>query len=272
MAMIISKGVTDFIKEGSKQGNIICLTGAGISEESLVPTFRGNGGLWQKYDPDIFGTPGGLISTFFSSPEKIVNFIHEFYRPILEARPNPAHLALAKMQDKKILASIITQNIDNLHQEAGSQDVIELHGNAFRRRCIHCNKTMAFTKQDIITFLKELDEFRLSRPRLLRAMDRYFPRCLCRGRNRIDIVLFKEELPQHALEESYRQIDKASILLLIGTSGLVYPAAGLPSLAKSKGVGMIEINTESTALSPICNYTITGRAAEVLPQILERLC
>ncbi|MFH1202492.1 MAG: NAD-dependent deacylase [Candidatus Omnitrophota bacterium] len=270
--MTVSKEIIDYIKKRLRSGKITCLTGAGISYESGVPTFRGKGGLWEKYDPQVYAYPEGLITAFYDTPQNFVDFCVDFYGVLLGAGPNPAHLSLAEMERLGLLSSVITQNVDNLHIEAGSRRVIELHGNAYRRRCIHCRKTKDFSKEEIKDFISGLKKYRLLRPRLLRVLSKYFGRCpSCRGRNRIDIVLFGEELPLEALHQAHEEIEKCSLLFLIGTSGIIYPAAGLPALAKSKGRGLIEINTEASALNYLCDYTVKAAAVEVIPQILEKI-
>lgn len=283
---MISKEVRKYIKDSFKKGKVVCLTGAGISAESGIPTFRGKGGLWEKYDPEIYANTEGLVSTFRTHPDNIVDFIVDFYSLLLKAHPNPAHLALAVLEKESILSAIITQNIDNLHQRAGSRNVIELHGNAFRIRCMQCLKAITLEKDRLKEMVELLKINRTSRIKLLKVLSRYFPRCNaevsacrrdasedshirhCGGRYRLDIVLFGEILPQDELSNAYKQLDDCEVLLLVGTSLVVYPAASLPLYAKERGVKLIEINSEETALSDLCDYKIIGRASEFLPEIL----
>jgi NAD-dependent deacetylase len=260
-----------FIKEHLKKGKAVALTGAGISSESGIPTFRGKGGLWEKYDPEIFANMPGLLSTFVSEPEKLVDFTYEFYSTLLKAGPNLAHTALSTMEESGHLSVVITQNIDNLHQQAGSRSVIELHGNAYCIRCIHCAKRIYFERDRIQEMITLLAENKKSRNALLKVLSRYFPRCDCGGRFRIDIVLFGEILPEQALQEAYAKLEDCSLLFLVGTSGVVYPAAGLPIYAKEKGAKVIEINKEPSELSYICDRQILGKSAEILPELLESL-
>ena len=265
---MISKEVRKYIQDSFKKGKVVCLTGAGISAESGIPTFRGKGGLWEKYDPEIYANTEGLVSTFRTHPDNIVDFIVDFYSLLLKAYPNPAHLALAVLEKESILSAIITQNIDNLHQRAGSRNVIELHGNAFRIRCMQCLKAITLEKDRLKEMVELLKINRTSRIKLLKVLSRYFPRCKCGSRYRIDIVLFGEMLPQDELSNAYKQLDNCEVLLLVGTSLVVYPAAGLPLYAKERGAKLIEINSEETASSDLCDYKIIGRASEVLPEIL----
>ncbi len=151
LSMISEKTIL-FIKEHLKKGKAVALTGAGISEESGVPTFRGEGGLWERFDPEVFANMPGLISQFMANSEKVVDFAHEFYSALLNANPNPAHLALTAMEKKGLLSAIITQNIDSLHQQSGSRSVIELHGNAYTIRCTRCEKKLFF-EQVIFKFV-----------------------------------------------------------------------------------------------------------------------
>lgn len=268
---MISKETRDHIKKNFKQGNIVCLTGSGISAESGIPTFRGKGGLWEKYDPEIYADTEGLISILRTHPEKLVDFVVDFYSVLLSSHPNPAHLALAVLEKEGILNSIITQNIDNLHQQAGSRNVIELHGNALRIRCMGCQGSVAFEKDRLKEMIELLKVNRHSRIKLLKILSRYFPRCKCGARYRIDIVLFGEMLPEDELSGAYQELNKCSALLIIGTSLAVYPAASLPLYAKERGVKLIEINQEPSALSQFCNYKIIGKASEILPEILKIL-
>ncbi len=268
MQPIIPDELKQFIKENFKGKNVACLTGAGISVESGVPAFRGEGGLWEKYDPEIFANTAGLISLLRKDQQRLIDFVTDFYSALLEAKPNPAHFALCVLEKADIVNAIITQNIDNLHQRAGSRGVIELHGNAFRIRCMRCQRTFIFERDRIKEMVDSLKESKGSRIKLFRVLSRYFPRCACGSRYRIDIVLFGEMLPQDELTRAYQQLDNCKVLLLIGSSLAVYPAASLPLYAKEKGAKLIEINDQPTALSDLCDYKIIGRAGEVLPQML----
>ncbi len=269
--MKISKALRDYIKKDFKKGKVVCLTGAGISSESGIPTFRGKGGLWEKYDPEVYAYNEGLVSIFRTHPQSLIDFVVDFYSLLLEAKANPAHLALSALEKENILSSIITQNIDNLHQEGGSRNVIELHGNAYRIRCMGCLKTITLEKGRLKEMVNLLKKYRDSRMQLLRVFSRYFPRCSCGLRYRIDIVLFGEMLPQDELSRAYKKLDDCNTLLLVGSSLVVYPAASLPLYAKKRGAKLVEINSEPSALSHLCDYEIQGRASEILPEILSIL-
>lgn len=266
---MISKDLERYFKNDFKRGKVVCLTGAGISKESGIPTFRGKGGLWEKYDPDIYANTDGLISTLREHPADLVDFIVDFYSLLLKARPNPAHLALAALERQNMLSAVITQNIDNLHREAGNRNVVELHGNSFRIRCQGCAKTLTLEKDRLKEMTDWLKRSRDSQIKILRVLSHYFPRCDCGARFRIDIVLFGEMLPQAEVSAAYKYLGACSTLLIIGTSLTVYPAASLPRYAKEKGAKLIEINDEPSALSDRCDYKIIGRASDILTQILN---
>lgn len=268
---MISKEVRHFIQHSLRHKRVVCLTGAGISCESGIPSFRGKKGLWEKYNPDTYGNREGLIFLFRENPQAIVDFVCDFYSLLLKAHPNPAHLALSVLEKENILRAIITQNIDSLHQGAGSRNVIELHGNAFRIRCTCCSKTITFERDRLKEMVELLKINRSSRIKLLKILSRYFPRCSCGFRYRLDIVLFGEMLAESELSRAYEQLDNCDVLLVIGSSLLVYPAAALPSYAKERGAKLVEINTEASALSDLCDYKIRGRASDVLPEILSVL-
>lgn len=251
------------IKEIIYRGGVVALTGAGVSKESNIPTFREKGGIWDKYDISIYGNIVGLSSLLFFKPKKIKDFITDVYSSIISANPNPAHLTLARLEDDGILTCVITQNIDNLHQEAGSKKVYELHGNLFSERCTRCGRRYKNTKKELIGMINRLQS--ASRHEILSTV---LPRCECGGRTRPDVVMFGEQLPQTEYEKAYIEAKKCRTLLLIGTSGVVYPAASLPYVAKQAGANIIEVTTETTELTPIADYSIIGRAGEILPKLL----
>jgi len=269
---MISKELRDYIGKSFRRGQVSCLSGAGISYESGIPTFRGQGGLWERYDPSLYAHLEGLTQLFKTNPIKVVDFILDFYSVLLKAQPNPAHRCLAVLEKENILTGTITQNIDGLHQEAGSRNVIELHGNAFRVRCTRCGKTRVLAKDEIKEMIGLLKDHKNSRIKILRVLSHYFPRCLnCGCRYRIDIVLFGEMLPEDALSRAYKNLDNCKVLLVVGSSLVVYPAAGLPLYAKEKGARLIEINNAPSSLSDLCDYRIPGAAGEVLTEILSLL-
>lgn len=225
--------------EGAK--SILVLTGAGVSAESGVPTFRGGGNtaVWK-------GMPFDIIS---SAPmlERDLPAVWEWFdyrRNLLEPlEPNPAHLEIARWRERFQQFTIVTQNIDGLHQKAGSKDVIELHGNIWRARCLSCH-----ARYDISTGALRPSE------------------CLnCGDRLRPDVVLFGEMLPAGAFELAADRARECDLCFAIGTSGLVYPAASLPEIAKAGGAYLCEVNPERTPLSALCDEVLTGKAGEILP-------
>ena len=268
---MIPEDTKAIIKKKLKKGRIVCLTGAGISAESGIPTFRGTGGLWEKYNPQTYATPEGLLSVLRTRPHRLAEFIIDFYSVLLEARPNAAHTTLALLEKEGIVSSVITQNIDNLHQEAGSRRVIELHGNSYRLVCMGCRKKITVEKERMKEFTRLLHQSKGSYYKVLETLSRYFPRCHCGGRYRIDIVFFGESLAQDQLQEAYAELETCETLLLIGSSFIVYPAAELPLHAKKHKATLIEINSEPSALSAICDYTLTVKASEGLPYLLQVL-
>jgi len=260
-------GYMDSIKEIRKiinKGNIVALTGAGISEESGIPTFRGKGGIWEKYDPSIYANIPGLIGVFLFKPVRVRDFILEFYETIYNAKPNKAHYFLSEMEKSGILNSIITQNVDNLHQRAGSKNVIELHGNMLHFKCTSCSNKFELNEKKLEELINRLK--RASRRQILKLI---LPKCECGGRYRVDVVLFGESLPSNELSKAYAEIEKARTLLLIGTSGIVYPAASLPYYAKEHGATLIEINPTQSALSNITDYSILKKASIAISEIFS---
>jgi len=229
----------------------IAFTGAGISAESGVPTFRGSDGLWKRYRPEELATP----EAFKRNP----NLVWEFYkwrmRKILEARPNPAHYALAELERLGILKAVITQNVDDLHREAGSKNIVELHGNIFRVRCTSCNYKDNLKESGRVNEFVEIKDL---------------PKCpKCGSLLRPDVVWFGEALPREALDKAFRLAEKADVVIVVGTSGLVYPAAYIPYIVKEHGGKVIEVNVERSGITPIADVFLRGNAGEILPKLTE---
>ena len=220
---------------------VLVLTGAGVSAESGVPTFRGGGNtaVWK-------GMPFDVISSA-TMMERNLPAVWEWFdyrRNVLETlEPNPAHRELARWKDRFAEFTLVTQNVDGLHQKAGSRDVVELHGNIWRARCTSCR------------FFHDM------------SRDRRRPdACLeCGAPLRPDVVLFGEMLPAGAFEFAAARASRCELCFVIGTSALVYPAAGLPEIAQAAGAYVCEVNPEVTSLSSLCDEVITGKAGEVLP-------
>jgi len=232
-----------------KSKNLISLTGAGISVESGIPDFRSAGGLWEKYDPAIYAS----IETFENHPEKAWDMIFEMVEVTADADANPAHKALAELEAMGYLKAVITQNIDNLHQEGGSKEVIEYHGNASRLTCQKCKSSYAAEDFDIST--------------------REIPRCKkCSRILKPDVVFFGEMIPRDALLQCDNLAQFTDAVIVVGTSALVYPAASIPYEAKERGATIIEFNIEKTGLTrQITDIFIEGPAGTTLPQVVEAL-
>ncbi len=231
-----------------KESNFaLALTGAGISVESGIPAFRGAQGLWDKYDPAEYAH----IDAFMSDPFKVWKMLKELYGITLKAKPNPAHKALAELEIMGKLYAVITQNVDSLHQKAGSKKVIEFHGTGETLTCLSCR-----------------GKFRIEEINLKNVP----PFCYCGGILKPDVVFFGEPIPPDALKESFELASKCDLLLVIGTSAQVYPAADIPRIAKRSGAKVIEINLEPTPLTlGVSDLFIEGRAGEILPKIVKTL-
>jgi NAD-dependent deacetylase len=223
-------------------------TGAGISVESGIPPFRGDGGLWNKYDPGMLE-----LDYFMKNPAKSWEVIKEiFYDFFGQAKPNKAHLALAEMEQRDLLARTITQNIDNLHQEAGSRYVFEFHGNCQTLRCLTCKAT--YKARDI-------------------NLDHLPPTCRqCGGLLKPGFVFFGESIPQLPLAAAYEAASLSEIFLIIGTTGEVMPANQIPFIAKNNGAVIIEVNPhESNYTHTITDIFLKGKATEVMEKLSKEL-
>ena len=228
--------------------HVVAFTGAGISVESGIPAFRGAGGLWDKYDPESLE-----IHFFLRNPEASWRVIREvFYETFDKAEPNAAHRALAELENRGLLKAVITQNIDNLHQRAGSRAVVEFHGNSRTLLCVGCAETYEASETD----LREL-------PPTCRA---------CGAILKPDFVFFGEPISHQAYARAFLEAERADVLLVIGTTGEVMPAALVPRIAKSRGATLIEINpAESNFTRQITDIFIEAKAAEALPRLLKAL-
>lgn len=222
----------------------IALTGAGISKESGIPTFRGAEGLWRRFRAEELAT----AEAFFNNPDFVWEFYNERRAGVAKASPNPAHLALADFERRRPELTLITQNIDGFHQEAGSEAVIELHGNIWRIRCVHCS----FNKEDR----------RIPFPSREPCPD-------CGGRLRPDIVWFGEMLDPGVVSKVIGLVRSCDVMLVIGTSSVVQPAASFIYEAKGQGARLIEVNPERTVVSPLADFHLEGAAGQILPEILS---
>jgi NAD-dependent deacetylase len=233
----------------------VAFTGAGISVESGIPDFRSPGGLWQKFDPMEYAT----IEAFQADPEKVWVMLREMHSLIEAAVPNPAHEALAELESLGLLAGLITQNIDNLHQEAGNSQVIEFHGNATALRCLECGVREAASDANE---RMQAETEGGGGPPLCGA---------CGAILKPDVVLFGEAIPPGPGQLAMELSDSADVFIIVGTSGTVAPASYLPVVAKRAGGFVIEVNLEPTPLSDVADLSLHGRAEQLLPAIVERV-
>ena len=221
---------------------MVALTGAGISAESGIPTFRGKEGLWQSYRAEELATP----RAFARNPTLVWEWYQWRRRLIAGATCNAGHLALARLEERAPDFILITQNVDGLHQRAGSKRLLEIHGSIWKTRCIRCG-----------------DE------RENRDLDLKLPTCEgCGGLLRPAVVWFGEALDEKVLREATRAASECDLMLAVGTSGVVQPAASLPFMAKRNRATVIEINPEDTPVTQIADLHLRGRAAEILPQLV----
>jgi NAD-dependent deacetylase len=226
---------------------VAVLTGAGISAESGVPTFRGDEGLWKKFSPEELAN----FDAFMKNPKMVWEWYNYRRRIVEEVQPNPGHRALVDLEELVPEVVIVTQNVDNLHQRAGSKKVIELHGNILRNRCLNCGRITTATNLEFTDGV---------------------PRCPhCGGMLRPDVVWFGEMLPEDALQKAYGAAKNCDVFFSVGTSAVVYPAASLPEIAFRQGAFVIEINPEPTPVTDFAHVSLRGKSGEILPQIVEKL-
>lgn len=222
----------------------IAFTGAGISKESGIQTFRDKDGLWKDFDPQVYATYEGFIS----NPEKVWKWYLYRYEKIKNAQPNYGHIFLAKLD--KIFGNfiVITQNIDGLHAKAGSKNIVELHGNIHKVKCCSCNNklTMCDINFEILP-----------------------PECICGGLLRPDVVWFGESLPIKELNLAFYHANLADLVIVIGTSCLVYPAAEIPFVVKRNGGKVIEINPEETPLTKYSDFHINKPDENFYKELIE---
>jgi NAD-dependent deacetylase len=249
-----------------KQGDVVLFCGSGLSQASGVPTFRGEDGLWEKYDPNLYVTAEGILTRLKHYPEDLRDFIFEFYTILLKAQPNRAHLTIAAWEKLGYVSGVITQNVDNLQQDAGSSDVCEIHGNAYAFTCRACDYTVKKEKARWFEFLQQL------KPAIGRGITKlildFTGRCPhCRRRLESDIVLFGQPLAKEELVESYHLLQHCRTLICVGTSSVVYPAAAFPYQAKEHGAVIVSVNPEETPLDKISDFTYREEAVSFFSRI-----
>ncbi len=227
---------------------IVAFTGAGVSADSGVPTFRGPGGLWEKYSPEELASPWG----FQRDPLLVWKWYAWRMRIIERAEPNAAHKLLASLEREGKVKAVVTQNVDGLHQRAGSKNVIELHGNIWRARCTVCGYKW------ILKTAPKDEELPLRCPK-------------CGSLARPDVVWFGEPLPRDALERAIDEMQKADLVIVIGTSGVVEPAASLPLMAKEQGARLINVDPSPNRYDSVADIVIRERADPFARKLAQRL-
>lgn len=242
----------DLIRETAQRlaaaRRVVALTGAGISVESGIPPFRGKGGLWEKFDP----MEVGHIQSFMRDPEKVWRLLISEMRDVLmAAKPNAGHLGLARLEALGRLKTVITQNVDGLHQMAGNTDVIEFHGNFAWLRCLDCGGREKTVDVDLAQMP---------------------PKCRCGGIYRPECVFFGEMIPIKDLDRSQIAASTCDLMLVVGCSAVVQPAAFMPVIAKQAGATVIEINLEPTPLTGTTSTLhVTGKAGKIMPEIVAEV-
>jgi NAD-dependent deacetylase len=237
-AQLISE---ELLKRFQKAKNVLVLTGAGVSAESGVPTFRdgGNTTVWKGMPFDVISS-ARMVEKDLPAVWEWFDYRRDLLKPL---QPNSAHIEIARWQDQFAQCTVVTQNVDGLHQKAGARDVVELHGSIWRARCVSCHARY---------------EIQQNETRAELCVD-------CGNRLRPDVVLFGEMLPLGAFEIAAEKASECELCFVVGTSGIVYPAASLPEIAKSAGAYVCEVNPERTPLSDLCDAVLTGPAGQVLP-------
>jgi len=233
---------------------VVALTGAGVSVESGIRPFRGPGGLWTEYgEPPMDG-----YQRFLADPKgewermiKKEGYLKGFFEAFETAKPNPGHYALAELEQMGVLKCLITQNVDNFHRAAGSQNLAEIHGNLYLLRCIACNSRY---EQDEIP---------------LQTLPPHCPKC--GGIVKNDGVYFGEPIPADVLHKCNEEVSRCDCMLLAGTSGFVYPAAGFPHMVKRNGGSVVEVSLYETDLSYLCDVILRGKSGELLPLLVDQI-
>lgn len=252
------QAINEAAKVLKNSNNVVAFTGAGISVESGIPDFRSVGGLWDRFNPDLYAD----YFTFLDEPHYYWKLERELAKMVGNVKPNPAHLALVDLEKMGKLKAIITQNIDMLHQAAGSAVPIhELHGSGAAGRCVKCRKR--YTREEILKKMEEMEDI---------EDDSQVPKCdSCKGLVKYDIVLFGEMLPQDVLSAAEAALNECDCMIIIGSSLAVSPANMLPFIARRNGASIILVNLDSTLMETGANVHVAGKAGEVLPKIIEKL-
>ena len=232
------------IERIKRANHIVFFSGAGMSAESGIATFRGKDGIWNKFKPEELAN----FNAFMKNPGMVWEWYNYRRGIVKQALPNAGHRAIAEFQKYIPKITVITQNIDNLHKRAGSKNIFELHGNIERNYCIRCK-----------TLYNDIEE----------RVD--IPKCKCGGLIRPDVVWFGEYLPQDQFKGAETAASECDLFFVVGTSAVVYPAASLIYTAKHSGAFIIEVNIEETEISSLTNKSLIGKTGKILPQILEKV-
>jgi NAD-dependent deacetylase len=257
--------ISDVVEIIQRKSIGTALTGSGVSAESDISTYRDRGGLWDTYKE---GASGGMLGVLAAHPDKAPEILGGFFGRLRQAEPNPGHLALADLEHMGLLRAVITQNVDGLHRRAGNSVVRELHGSLYRLRCQTCDMKKELDRPTFIkltdAMLNKLNESSLS------EMSGVFPSCTCgAGPMRFDYVGFGEGVQD--LDLALQDADSCDWMLVVGTSGVVYPAASLPARAKSHGTVLIEVNPKESELTSSCDIFLQGTAGQILPKLVAAL-
>ncbi len=234
-----------FLDKLSQSKKIVFFTGAGVSAESGISTFRGKDGIWNKLKPEELAN----FNAFMQNPEMVWEWYNHRKSIVHEAKPNAGHIAIADMQILFDDVTVVTQNIDNLHRRAGSKNIFELHGNIERNFCVKCR-----------TFYNEELDF-----------SNGVPKCKCGGLIRPDVVWFGEYLPEDQFSGGEKAAQNCDMFFVVGTSAVVYPAAGLVHTAKHAGAFIVEVNIEETEITHYCDVSFFGEAGKVLPEMVKEI-
>jgi len=236
---------SELIQKLKSAGTIVFFSGAGISAESGIPTFRGKDGIWNKFRPEELAN----FNAFIRNPQLVWEWYNYRKSIVHQSKPNAGHLAIVEMEKYFENVIVITQNVDNLHRRAGSKTIYELHGNIEKNFCVKCRKRY----DDDLEFKDGV------------------PKCSCGGLIRPDIVWFGEFLPTDQFQSSEKAARNCDVFFIVGTSAVVYPAASLVQVAKSNRAFLVEVNIEETEASSIADVSLFGESGKVLPQIVEHL-
>jgi NAD-dependent protein deacetylase/lipoamidase len=222
----------------------VAVTGAGISVDSGIPDFRSRGGLWDRFDPMEYAT----IDAFRQDPHRVWKMLEQLDGILRAAAPNPGHLALASLEAMGVLDGVVTQNVDNLHQEAGSKHVVEFHGNGSQLVCIACGARCSAEEVD---------------PEVIP------PVCACGAVLKPDVIFFGEMIPEEALKGSMELVEGCQVMLVVGTSATVAPCSQIPLVARRQGAMLAEFNLHPTELTSGCDVAVLASASETLPALAE---